>query len=623
MAKAPRGSRKAATSSPDVVPVERPRRSTRLKSTCSKPENIRGEYHTRSKPNRSKPKTQNQPLYTRSASQINSDPNRRLPLFQLPTELLKLIASECLPLESALSLSLTCKEALSVFGTWSWAAFKFEKRWSPIRTNFFSALSRDWQSENGVNVDYEFCTACNTLHPALKPPGLHCKTSLTKSCFGQDACIDHFPGVVQIDNDGNGSEKGYSIVLLHILSALRSTSSYSEKGHYSPPIPLFSDSYSVRYHNLNLDLYLVSSGRRVDGNLLVRHEYTFRKPEISAQDILILRLYLCPHQCATTTLPREKSRYIKSEGRNSPLFTHAVNAAFPAHRQSRTPMNLFRKPTTAEQRNMTEAAAQRFIKSILLLLLYYRVIPILADFSFHIVSQKSSVYLSCLSYPEYNSSLAGHNSSQTSANTIVMAPLPANNADSNGDKAKSGTTYWTKSNIITTTVFIIVVVAILTAALAFVFYRRKENKKLAKRRSDTAGLLANEDKTSMFSRDRASSVTLYVDTDAGARSKRHSTDTMNLIPLHITPVEESRNPITEMAPSAGSGVSSVSRLSMGAQSNVMLSPILQGTDDANSIRPSGRPRSVSTASQRSRYYERTSISGDMPEIPKIVHTPSP
>lgn len=204
-----------------------------------------------------------------------------------------------------------------------------------------------------------------------------------------------------------------------------------------------------------------------------------------------------------------------------------------------------------------------------------------------------------------------------------MAPLPTNNADSNGDKAKPSTTYWTKSNIVYTTVFIIVAVAILTAVLAVVFYRRRENKKLSKRKSDTAGLLANEDKTSMFSRDRASSVTLYVDTDADARNKRHSTDTMNLVPLHITPVEESRDPIAATVPSAGSGVSSVSRLSLGAQSNVMLSPIMQGTDDANSIRPSGRPRSVSTASQRSRYYDRTSISIDMPEIPKIVHTPSP
>lgn len=206
-----------------------------------------------------------------------------------------------------------------------------------------------------------------------------------------------------------------------------------------------------------------------------------------------------------------------------------------------------------------------------------------------------------------------------------MAPLPANSsASSSGNEAKSNKTYWTKSNIISTAVFIIVAVAILSAALAFVLYRRHQNKKLSKRKSDTAGLLANEDKTSMFSRDRASSVTLYVDSDGDGRSKRRSIDTTNLVPLHITPVEETQDLIAETATSVRSGASSVSRLSMGGQSNAMLSPILHSPDDVDSgVRPSGRPRSTSTASQRSRYYERTSISGDMPEIPKIVHTPSP
>jgi hypothetical protein len=42
------------------------------------------------------------------------------------------------------------------------------------------------------------------------------------------------------------------------------------------------------------------------------------------------------------------------------------------------------------------------------------------------------------------------------------------------------------------------------------------------------------------------------------------------------------------------------------------------------IRPSGRARSTSTASQRARYYETTPTNVEMPSIPKIVrHSSDP
>jgi hypothetical protein len=215
-----------------------------------------------------------------------------------------------------------------------------------------------------------------------------------------------------------------------------------------------------------------------------------------------------------------------------------------------------------------------------------------------------------------------------------MAPVPADDTvvSTGSLKAQPNTTYWTKANIISTIVFIIVSVLILACILFFFLYRRHENKKLSKRKSDTAGLLANEDKTSMFSRDRASSVTLYVDSDAAARNNRPSIETMSLVPLHITPAEEASDPIVVRdAASTGSGVSSMTRLSTGTQSTVMLSPVLRSAEELDmGLRTAtaggatavagGRPRSTSTASQRSRYYERTSLSVDMPEVPKIVHT---
>jgi hypothetical protein len=214
-----------------------------------------------------------------------------------------------------------------------------------------------------------------------------------------------------------------------------------------------------------------------------------------------------------------------------------------------------------------------------------------------------------------------------------MAPIPVdNNLVADTDlKSKLDSGYWTKANIALTAVFVLVFLAICIASLLFWLHRRNEKKKLDHRRSDKAGLLANEDKTSMFSRIRASSVTLYVDSEAEARNKRSSTETMNLVPLQVTPVEEVRDPIANNTESSGTGVSSVSRQSNATLSTMVLSPMLSPVltpispscqEGDLGVRPSGRARSTSTASQRARYYESTPTNVTMPPIPKIVHTSS-
>jgi len=209
-----------------------------------------------------------------------------------------------------------------------------------------------------------------------------------------------------------------------------------------------------------------------------------------------------------------------------------------------------------------------------------------------------------------------------------MAPTPTDNnlvADPTST-AKPHEGYWTKSNVAVTIVFGLLSLAIALLLLAFCLRRRSEKKKVANRKSDRAGLLAHEDKTNMFSKERHSSVTLYVDTETDPRSKRVSQESMALVPLQVTPLEEVHDPISHTettTASDGSGVSALTRKSTQTASTMMLSPISPSGEEGDlSIRPSARPRSTSTASQKARYYESTPRNTDMPPIPKIVRTPS-
>lgn len=207
-----------------------------------------------------------------------------------------------------------------------------------------------------------------------------------------------------------------------------------------------------------------------------------------------------------------------------------------------------------------------------------------------------------------------------------MVPTPTND-DTAADPTTSPTPkpgYWTKANIAVTSVFALLTLGVILALLAFYLHRQLQKKKRAGLHSDRAGLLDNEDKSSMFSRNRESSVTLYVDSEADAQNKRISQDNLNLVPLHITPVEPSRDPMLGHRGSTGSGVSMMSRTTnTNTVNSMMLSPVSPSGEEGDmGIRPSGRPRSTSSASQRARYYESTPSNYEMPPIPKIVRTPS-
>ncbi|KAF1939526.1 hypothetical protein EJ02DRAFT_456827 [Clathrospora elynae] len=206
-----------------------------------------------------------------------------------------------------------------------------------------------------------------------------------------------------------------------------------------------------------------------------------------------------------------------------------------------------------------------------------------------------------------------------------MAPIPVDNtlAADPISTQKPPAKFWSKANIAYTVVVSLLTLGVILAAVLFYLHRRTQKKKHEDSKSDKAGLLANGDKTSMFNRNRASSVNLYIDSEADARSKQASTDAIHLIPLHITPVEESRDSIGDNTESAGSGISAMSQNSIVTLSTRMLSPVsLSGEDGDLAMRPTGRARSTSTASQKARYYETTPTNGQMPPIPKIVHTPS-
>lgn len=155
----------------------------------------------------------------------------------------------------------------------------------------------------------------------------------------------------------------------------------------------------------------------------------------------------------------------------------------------------------------------------------------------------------------------------------------------------------------------------------------------------------SNDKSSMFSRNRNSSLSLYVDSQVHTeKHKRVSVDTVSLIPLHITPAEESdRNPMDSMTGSTGTGVSSIrsnaSRLSLGTTTTTTGGSLgmsqIPVPEQAGGYAGEGRitrPRSTSTTSVR--YYESVNGSGSgngsrvstppMPvPVPTIITTAEP
>ncbi|KAF2276107.1 uncharacterized protein EI97DRAFT_458605 [Westerdykella ornata] len=221
-----------------------------------------------------------------------------------------------------------------------------------------------------------------------------------------------------------------------------------------------------------------------------------------------------------------------------------------------------------------------------------------------------------------------------------MAPIPSDPAPS-PTPPDPKTNRMSTASIVGLSVFAFFAVSLAITLTAYFLHRRAERNKLppekrpvsyhpfrtASSSSTTtttaqASLLANaaptpeDDKSSMFSRDRDASLSLYVDTEMHERSKRASIDTVSLIPLHVTPADDEGVSPLERADSTGSG-------GARGRSSVRLSLAPEEMDGGG--RGGGRkarPRSTSAASVR--YYEVNAPSPVVasPQVPTIVHTVS-
>lgn len=187
-----------------------------------------------------------------------------------------------------------------------------------------------------------------------------------------------------------------------------------------------------------------------------------------------------------------------------------------------------------------------------------------------------------------------------------MAPTPVDNNLSAESTAtpKPDENYWKPANIAITAVASALALGVILAVIAFFVYRHRQHKELAKTIPAKESLLeGDERKSNMFSRERVSSVTVYVDNaEADTSYKRVSLEPTPLAPLHIN----TQRP----AASAGSSVSAESRNSNSTLGTMMLSPVSEGS------RPT-RPRSTSTSSVR--YYAVTPTDTTIP-VPKILRT---
>ena len=215
-----------------------------------------------------------------------------------------------------------------------------------------------------------------------------------------------------------------------------------------------------------------------------------------------------------------------------------------------------------------------------------------------------------------------------------MAPTPVDNNSTPQPTELPKGNAWGTAGIVAVSIFGFFVVALTATLIGFYLHRRSERNKLPPQNrptsyhpfrtsSDKSGLLANaapspeNDKAVMFARERDSSVSLVVNTNLhhGKIDRRVSVETPSLIPLHVTPADETHNPMDgSSTPSGGSGVSNgSSRFSRGS---IALSPVpLEGGDLGS------RTRARSTSTSSVRYYSNTPTEV-APQIPKIVHTPS-
>ncbi|KAI0016594.1 hypothetical protein F4780DRAFT_672687 [Xylariomycetidae sp. FL0641] len=308
---------------------------------------------------KSNPKVLTTKKATRKQQRIKDDgepdPNTRTRLLILPPELLQDIASY-LPLESLVCLTLSCKLAGRTLGNGSWQHRSIRKRWEPDpetgldhRRPLMELLIRDI-----APLGYEMCVGCNTLHPPLRKPGDHRPTKLTKYCWGQDAVIDY---LLHTESDR------YSLVLAHIRHVLDNTAPES-----TASIPYLANSFDGSAKNLKYTV--TSSGRRIKGNVVLKHEYVFQsntaRPQLRLSHILGLPFRICPHQ-STEQMPAQPNMHMDTNPggcrntakRNKPLFTHSLASVFPTSLRTGMPKkDAFQDPSPKELEMMMAANRQ-------------------------------------------------------------------------------------------------------------------------------------------------------------------------------------------------------------------------------------------------------------------------
>ncbi|KAK3204084.1 hypothetical protein GRF29_106g1650122 [Pseudopithomyces chartarum] len=135
-----------------------------------------------------------------------------------------------------------------------------------------------------------------------------------------------------------------------------------------------------------------------------------------------------------------------------------------------------------------------------------------------------------------------------------MAPLPTNDPTTTPSPPKPANNPWNTATIIVGAVFLFLLLALIGTLIAFLLHKRSLRNKLPPSHrprsyhpfrtetTDKTSLLSNaqspsdDERSSMFSRERGGSVSLYVDAEpTPKRISTQSMETVNLVPLHITP----------------------------------------------------------------------------------------
>jgi hypothetical protein len=282
------------------------------------------------------------PSYLQRSHETENDPNRNNGLLNLPKEIFDEITSSLEP--AALTcLSLTCKAILTFVGVKSWADCRSKRQyWDQTnRHSLIPLLSRD-------SPHLMICDTCTTLHPPLKPPREHRETKLTKHCFGQWSSIDYLP----YDELG-----GYNLLWEHIAGA-RNSLKLESKVKIGSPIEILEGNFTVRHERLNYTL--ISSGRQMGKNLVLKHEHIFRglnsRSPVRVADIIALPVRLCPHQTTSTHKP-QPNRYTKCK-LPSGLLSHSIATAVPPSLRAGMPTpSMFSNPMPSEKKQMDSVAS--------------------------------------------------------------------------------------------------------------------------------------------------------------------------------------------------------------------------------------------------------------------------